>query len=80
MGVAVNMPRDLVAGILGAPADSRSERSSLEFLDVYVFVGKETLLGYNKREKLLRRVRWNGTDLSLPRIQRADHFEAAPIR
>lgn len=74
------MPRDQVAAIMGAPADSRSGRSSLEFLDVYVFAGKVALLGYNKREKLLRRVRWNGTDLSLPRIQGADHFEAAPIR
>jgi hypothetical protein len=68
------MPHDQVAAILGAPADSRSGRSSVEFLDVYVFAGEEALLTYNKGEKLLRSVRWNGTDLSLPRIQRADHF------
>lgn len=46
----------------------------MEFLDVYVFAGEEALLTYNKGEKLLRSVRWDGTDLSLPRIQRADHF------
>lgn len=79
-GVAVNMPRDQVSAILGAPADSRNGQNALEFVDVYVFAGEEALLVYNKGEKLLRTVRWNGTDLSLPRIQRADHFEAEPIR
>lgn len=79
-GVAVNMPRDQVSAILGVPADSRNGQNTLEFVDVYVFAGEEALLAYNKGEKLLRTVRWNGTDLTLPRIQRADHFEAAQNR
>jgi hypothetical protein len=79
-GVALNMPRDQVSAILGAPADSRNGQNALEFVDVYVFAGEEALLVYNKGEKLLRTVRWNGTDLTLPRIQRAEHFEAAPSR
>jgi hypothetical protein len=44
------------------------------------FAGEEALLVYNKGEKLLRTVRWNDTDLTQPRNQRADHFEAAQNR
>lgn len=79
-GVGVNKSRDQVIAVLGASADSRNGQNALQFMDVYVFAGEEALLVYNKGEKLLRTVRWDDTNLTLPRNQRADHFEAAQNR
>lgn len=73
--LALKMSRDQVMAVLGAPQDTRAAGSSTMFVDVYAFGIETAELQYDKRQKLLDEVKWNGRDVQVPRIRRSDVFE-----
>lgn len=75
--LAMAMPREQAMASLGQPAETQPSRKPGWFVDVYALGADRVMLSYDKASKQLRAVGWNGTEVSLPRIQRADVFEAA---
>lgn len=75
--LTIGMPREQAMAALGQPSETLASPKPSLFVDVYVLGADQMKLSYEKANKQLRAVGWNGSDVSLPRIQRADVFEAA---
>lgn len=75
--LTMGMPREQAMAAFGHPGETLASPKPSWFVDVYALGADQMKLSYDKANKQLRAVGWNGVEVSLPRIQRADVFEAA---
>lgn len=73
--IQLRMLRDQAMVILGAPQDTRAAAEHWMFVDVYHYGSEKAELQYNKNPKSLYSVRWNGSEVKVPRISREELFE-----